>query len=108
MGIQQPSLWYQVALHCPDDGSGRPFDVAGFSFASSLGVVVGHNNDIAWGITNVYPDVNDQYRIKINPANPLQYEWNGKWRDMTVRDETISFGDGKPSVAIKVRQTHLG
>lgn len=108
VGIQQPSLWYQIALHCPDDGSGRPFDVAGFSFASSLGVVVGHNNDIAWGVTNVYPDVNDQYRIKINPTNPLQYEWNGKWRDMTVRDETISFGDGKRSVAIKVRRTHLG
>jgi len=108
LGIQQPSIWYQVALHCPDDGSGRPFDVVGFSFASSPGVVVGHNNNIAWGTTNVYPDVNDQYRIKINPANPLQYEWNGKWRDITVRDETISFGDGKPSVAIRVRQTHLG
>lgn len=104
LGIQQPSIWYQIALHCPDDGSGRPFDVAGFSFASSPGVVIGHNNDIAWGATNVYPDVNDQYRIRVNPANPLQYEWNGKWRDMTVRDETI----GKPPVAIKVRQTHLG
>jgi len=69
LGIQQPSIWYQVALHCPDDGSGRPFDVVGFSFASSPGVVVGHNNNIAWGTTNVYPDVNDQYRIKINPAN---------------------------------------
>ncbi len=108
LGIQQPSPWYQIALHCPDDGSGQPFDVTGFSFASSPGVVVGHNNDIAWGTTNVYPDVNDQYRIKINPANPLQYAWNGAWRDMTIRDETISFGDGKPPLVIKVRQTHLG
>lgn len=108
LGIQQPSIWYQVALHCPDDGSGHPFDVTGFSFAASPGVVVGHNNDIAWGTTNVYPDVNDQYRIRVNPANPLQYEWNGRWRDMTVRDETLSFGDGKPSVTFKVRQTHLG
>ncbi len=108
LGIQQPSIWYQIALHCPDDESGRPFDVVGFSFASSPGVVVGHNNDIAWGTTNVYPDVNDQYRIRVNPANPLQYEWNGGWRDMTVRDETILFGDGKPSLSIRVRQTHLG
>jgi penicillin amidase len=108
LGIQQPSIWYQIALHCPDDGSGRPFDVAGFSFAASPGVVVGHNNDIAWGVTNAYPDVNDQYLIKINPANPMQYEWNGKWRDISVRDETVSFGDGKPSINIKVRQTHMG
>jgi penicillin amidase len=108
LGIQQPSIWYQVALHCPDDGSGRPFDVTGFSFALIPGVIIGHNNDIAWGITNVYPDLNDQYLIKINPANPLQYEWNGKWRNMAVRDEIISFGNGKPSLSIKVRQTHLG
>ncbi len=108
LGIQQPSIWYEINLHCSDDGTGRPFDVAGFGFAATPGVVVGHNNDIAWGTTNVYPDVNDQYQIKVNPANPLQYEWNGKWRDMTVREETVSFGDGKPPVTIKVRETHLG
>jgi penicillin amidase len=108
MGIQQPSVWYEVALHCPDDGTGRPFDVSGFSFALFPGVVAGHNNDIAWGSTNVYPDVNDHYQIKVNPDNPLQYEWNGKWRDMTVREETLVFGNGKPSINIKVRITHLG
>jgi penicillin amidase len=108
LGIQQPSVWYEIALHCPDDGTGRPFDVSGFAFALSPGVVAGHNNDIAWGNTNVYPDVNDQYQIKVNPLNPLQYEWNGKWRDMTVREETIVFGNGKPPVKIQVRVTHLG
>ncbi len=108
LGIQQPSIWYEIALHCTDDGTGRPFDVAGFSFAASPGVVVGHNNDIAWGTTNVYPDVNDQYQIKVNPADPLQYEWNGAWRDMTVHEEPISFGDGKPVILVKVRVTHLG
>jgi penicillin amidase len=108
LGIQQPSIWYEVALHCPDDGTGRPFDVSGFSFALNPGVVAGHNNDIAWGSTNVYPDVNDHYQIKVNPANPLQYEWNGKWRDMMARDETLVFGEGKPSINFKVRITHLG
>jgi penicillin G amidase len=108
LGIQQPSIWYDIALHCPDDGTGRPFDVSGFAFALSPGVVAGHNNNIAWGTTNVYPDVNDHYEIKVNPANPLQYEWNGQWRDMTVRGETIVFGDGKPPIDIQVRVTHLG
>ncbi|HEY9161785.1 MAG TPA: penicillin acylase family protein [Desulfomonilia bacterium] len=108
LGIQQPSIWYEIALHCPDDGRGRPFDVAGFAFASSPGVVVGHNNDIAWGTTNVYPDVNDQYQIKVNPGNPLQYEWDGKWRDMTVHEESILAGNGKPPIVINVRKTHLG
>jgi len=108
LGIAQPSIWYEVGLHCPDDGTGHPFDVSGFTFAANPGVVCGHNNFIAWGTTNVYPDVNDQYMIRVNPDNPLQYEWDGKWRDMTVRDETISFGDGKPAITVKVRETHLG
>jgi penicillin amidase len=108
LGIGMPSIWYETALHSPDDGTGQPFDVAGFTFAASPGIVAGHNNNIAWGNTNVYPDVNDQYMIKVNPGNPLQYEWNGKWRDMAVREEKISFGDGKPPITVKVRETHLG
>ena len=108
LGIGMPSIWYEADLHAPDDGTGKPFDVAGFTFASFPGIVAGHNNHIAWGVTNVYPDVNDQYMIKVNPDNPLQYEWDGKWRDMTVREEKIAFGDGKPPVTIKVRETHLG
>lgn len=108
LGIQMPSIWYEVALHASDDGTGRPFDVEGFTFSSNPGVVVGHNSDIAWGTTNVYPDVNDQYMIRVNPANPLRYAWNGGWRDMTVRKEVIAFGNGAPSIEITVRETHLG
>ncbi len=108
LGIQMPSIWYEIALHCADDGTGQPYDVAGFAFAPSPGVIIGHNNNIAWGVTNVYPDVHDHYQLKINPDNPLQYEWNGKWRDMTVRNETIDFGDGAAPITFKVRETHLG
>ena len=108
LGIQMPSIWYEIGLHAADDGTGQPFDVAGFAFAPAPGVIIGHNNDIAWGVTNVYPDVHDHYQIKVNPDNPLQYEWNGGWRDMKVREETIKFGDGAAPITIKVRETHFG
>jgi penicillin amidase len=108
LGIQMPSIWYEIALHCADDGTGQPYDVAGFAFAPSPGIIIGHNNNIAWGVTNVYPDVHDHYQLKINPDNPLQYEWNGQWRDMTVRYETINFGDEASPITYKVRETHLG
>lgn len=108
LGIQMPSIWYEIDLHCTDDGNGQPFDVTGFTFTLSPGVIIGHNNNIAWGVTNIYPDVNDHYQIKVNPDNPLQYEWNGSWRDMTVRNETISFADGAAPINFKVRETHLG
>jgi penicillin amidase len=59
-------------------------------------------------MTNVGPDVFDLYRIRVNPDNPLQYEWNGEWRDMTLYEETIHFGDGEEPITIHVRETHLG
>ncbi|MFC2079532.1 penicillin acylase family protein [Candidatus Bipolaricaulota bacterium] len=107
LGIQLPTVWYQIGLHCVE-GDDPAFDVVGFTFPASPGVVVGHNGSIAWGISNGFPDVHDAYQLRVNPENPLQYEWNGEWRDMTVREETIRFGDGSESITIAVRETHLG
>ncbi len=108
LSIQMPSIWYQIGLHCQPASGESGLDVTGYTFALMPGVVIGHNSFIAWGVTNVGPDVFDLYRIRVNPANPLQYEWNGDWRDMTVHEETISFGDGAEPIAIQVRETHLG
>ncbi|MCL0098595.1 penicillin acylase family protein [Dehalococcoidia bacterium] len=106
--IMMPSIWYQIGLHLRPANGESPFSVTGFTFAATPGVVIGHNGYIAWGVTNVGPDVHDLYRIRINPDNPLQYEWNGKWRDMTLHEETIFFGDGQEPITILVRETHLG
>ncbi len=108
LGIQMPSIWYEVGLHCQPVGEACPYNVRGFAFPATPGVVIGHNESIAWGVTNVGPDTQDLYRIKVNPDNPLQYEWNGEWRDMTLIEETIQFGDGEPPVTLQVRETHLG
>ncbi|UCH43097.1 MAG: penicillin acylase family protein [Dehalococcoidales bacterium] len=108
LGIQMPSIWYQIGLHCHSASGEQLLDVTGFALSAVPGVVIGHNERIAWGVTNLAADVYDLYQIKVNPDNPLQYDWNGEWRDMTVHQETIRFGDGEPSVTIQVRQTHLG
>ncbi|MCC6613728.1 MAG: penicillin acylase family protein [Anaerolineae bacterium] len=108
LGIQMPSIWYEIGLHCQPVSDDCPLDVTGFAFAPSPAVIIGHNANIAWGVTNVGPDTQDLYRIQVNPDNDLQYRWNGEWRDMTVYDETINFGDGAEPVTIRVRETHLG
>ncbi|MCL4246951.1 MAG: penicillin acylase family protein [Anaerolineae bacterium] len=108
LGIQMPSIWYEIGLHCQPVSDACPMDVTGFAFSPSPAVIIGHNTNIAWGVTNVGPDTQDLYRIQVNPDNELQYRWNGEWRDMTVRDETINFGDGAAPVTIRVRETHLG
>jgi len=65
-------------LHCNALSAACPYDVTGFSFASSPGVIIGHNNRIAWGFTNLGPDVQDQFVERFNPDNPNQYEVNGQ------------------------------
>jgi penicillin amidase len=108
LGIQMPSLWYEIGLHCLPVTDTCSLDVVGFALAPSPGVIIGHNAEIAWGVTNTEADVQDLYLITLNPDNPLQYQWNGEWRDMTVIPETISFGGGEPSITFNVRVTHLG
>lgn len=108
LSIQAPSIWYEVGLHCQPVTDACPVNVRGFTFASSLGVIIGHNDTIAWGVTNVGWDVLDLYQLEINPDNDLQYRWNGEWRDITVREEIIRFGDGTEPVTLNVRETHLG
>ena len=108
LGIQMPSIWYEIGLHCSSEGGQSLLDVTGFTFAPMPGVVVGHNSSIAWGVTNNGPDVFDLYKIRVNPGNPFQYEWNGAWRDMTVREETIRFAGSDETAAIQIRETHLG
>ncbi len=107
LSSQMPSIWYQVGLHCRTVNETCPYDVVGFSFAGVPGVVIGHNADIAWGFTNVGPDVQDLYIEKINPQNPNQYEVNGEWVDMDIRTETIDVAGADP-VEVTVRSTRHG
>jgi penicillin amidase len=104
---QMPSIWYEIGLHCEPEGPNCPYNVAGYSFAGVPGVIVGHNDHIAWGFTNVGPDVLDLYIEKINPENPNQYEVNGQWVDMTAVKETIQVAGADP-VDLTVRYTRHG
>jgi penicillin amidase len=108
LGIMMPSIWYEIGLHCLPVTEDCPLDVVGFGLSASPGVVIGHNANIAWGVTNAGADVQDLYRIRVNPENPLQYEWNGEWRDMVVHEATLHFGDNEPAVNFQIRETHLG
>lgn len=107
LGIQMPSIWYEVGLHCAPQGPDCPLAVTGFSFAGAPGVIIGHNDRLAWGFTNVGPDVIDLFIEKLNPDNPNQYEVNGAWVDMQLVQETVSVAGGEP-VQVTVRYTRHG
>lgn len=107
LGIQMPSIWYENALHCQPKSGACPFDVTGFTFPGVAGVVAGHNDHIAWGYTNLGPDVQDLFIEKVNPDNPNQYEVEGKWTDFETRKETIDVAGGDP-VEIIIRISRHG
>lgn len=83
LGLQTPAIWYQSTLQSNEQ------NISGVTFAGIPGIIIGHNEDIAWGITNVGPDVQDVYIEKINPDNPNQYLYNDEWVDAEIITETI-------------------
>lgn len=98
---QLPSLWYQMGLHCRTLSAACPYDVAGYTFSGMPGVVIGHNQDIAWGMTNLGADVTDLYLEKVT-ANTYLYD--GKQVPFITHQETIKVAGGKSRV-ITVRET---
>ncbi|MEV5749743.1 penicillin acylase family protein [Actinoallomurus sp. NPDC052308] len=101
---QMPSLWYQAGLHCRTPSAACPFDVTGFTFSGVPGVIIGHNARIAWGFTNLGPDVTDLFLERVTGAT---YEYKGRQEPLTVRTEQIKVAGGKP-VTLTVRATRHG
>ena len=88
LGLSTPSIWYQMQLESPEQ------NVSGVIFAGIPGIILGHNEEIAWGVTNVGPDVQDLYIEKPNPDNPTEFQYDGKWEQAEVRDEPIKVKGG--------------
>ncbi|WP_037910504.1 penicillin acylase family protein [Actinacidiphila yeochonensis] len=99
-----PSVWYQMGLHCRTVSNACPYDVTGYTFSGMPGVIIGHNQDIAWGMTNLGADVTDLYLEKVT-ANTYLYD--GKQVPFKTRRETIKVAGGK-SRTITVRETNNG
>ncbi|HXD30037.1 MAG TPA: penicillin acylase family protein [Pyrinomonadaceae bacterium] len=91
-----PPIWYLVQL------SVRGMRVAGVTAAGVPGIIIGHNEYIAWGFTNVGTDVQDVYIEKFDPQNPKRYLTPSGWRDAEIRHEEIKvrkgFGDNSTNI----------
>jgi penicillin amidase len=100
----QPGIWYQNGLHCRVVGPSCPYAVSGFGFSGMPGVVIGHNADVAWGLTNLGADVTDLVLERIDGNT---YEYEGRRYPLDVRTETIEVAGGSP-VTVTVRSTRNG
>ena len=108
LGIQMPSLWYEVGLHCEPVGPNCGLNVVGASLPGIPGVILGHNDRIAWGFTFLRGDHEDYFIERLNPENPNQYEYRGEWLDMEIVREEIEVAGQDEPVVINVRSTRHG
>jgi penicillin amidase len=103
LGLMAPGIWYQ--MHHVVEGS---LNVTGVVLPGAPYVICGHNQDIAWGMTNVTVDDIDFYLETIHPTDSNQYMMDGAWREMKVVEERIAVkGQDDPVIRVN-RFTHRG
>ncbi|OZM79748.1 penicillin acylase family protein [Pseudonocardia sp. MH-G8] len=96
-----PGLRYLAHLSAPG------FDVIGAGEPALPGISIGHNGHIAFGLTIFPIDQEDLYVYETNPADPLEYRYQGRWEPMRVERETVPVRDGAP-VEVELRFTRHG
>jgi len=99
--LANPPFWWEAHLNCPT------MNVSGYAIAGVPGILMGHNRNVAWGVTNVVVDDVDFFIEKINPDNPRQYLYQGRWEEMKVVEETIRV-KGKDPVITEILLTRHG
>ncbi len=102
LGLNAPGIWYQ--MHQVIEGQ---LNVTGVMLPGAPFIISGHNDAIAWGMTNVMNDDIDFYQEEINPADSNQYKFNGNWKLLDIRKEKIAIKGGDTILRI-LKFTHRG
>ncbi|AMK74983.1 MULTISPECIES: penicillin acylase family protein [Methylomonas] len=87
LGLGVPNIWYRADLTYRDK------HIYGVTLPGLPAVVVGGNNDVAWGFTNVTADLVDLVRLELDTANPTRYRTPQGWREFAQHTETIKVKD---------------
>jgi penicillin amidase len=94
--VSLPSLRYIVHLNAPG------WNVIGSGEPPFVGVAIGHNERLAWGLTIVGTDQHDVFVEELNPANANEVRYNGRWEPLrVVREEIRVKGQSAQTVELK-------
>ena len=101
LGLFAPGIWYQ--MHQVAEGE---LNVTGLVLPGQPFVICGHNDSIAWGMTNVAVDDLDFYAETLN-EDSTQYLLDGEWKDLILKNEVIATKNGE-EIQETLRFTHRG
>jgi penicillin amidase len=88
LGLNLPSLWFEMQITTPS------FNVYGVSFPGAPAIIIGFNDNIAWGVTNAARDVRDYYKITFKDATKQEYWFNNSWRKTELDIAEYKMKDG--------------
>lgn len=99
LNLSLPSIWVEMQLSSPEE------NVYGVSIPGTPAIIIGFNENIAWGTTNGADDVKDWYKLKIN-EDYKKYELDGKWLDLNISVEEIKIRGRRPFYDTIYRSIH--
>lgn len=102
LDLTLPAIWYEVQIHTPD------INAYGVSAPGVPGIIIGFNEDVAWGVTNVGWDVLDWYTIKWADESRSAYVLDGQSQKVDYRIEEIYVKGQKEPVIDSVKYTVWG
>ncbi|MFW6597394.1 penicillin acylase family protein [Propionibacteriaceae bacterium Y2011] len=105
LATAMPSTFTQIGLHCTVKSEACPYDVVGFSFSGVPAVVIGHNANIAWGLTTPYVDTQDLFIEQVR-GNDVRY--GEEYEPLTTRTEQIWVRGEETPHTITVRSSRHG
>lgn len=101
LGMTLPSVWYEIQIHTPD------MNVYGVTLPGIPGVIIGFNEDIAWGVTNVSHDVTDFYKVSWANEDKSAYNFLNEVKEIESEADTILI-KGKEPFTQTLKYTELG
>ncbi len=101
LGLKLPSIWFAIQLATPQKNT------FGVTLPGTLGIIIGFNKHISWGVTNAERDVRDWYKITFKDNSKTKYYHNKTWKETSVRVENIKI-KGQETYVDSVYYTHHG
>ena len=102
MELSNPGFWYPIHLKSPE------INALGLSIPGIPGILIGHNENIAWGITSLSADVQDLFIGEFKNAHSLDYNDGTQWLKAQIIKSKIKIKNKKEPYIHKSTITHCG
>lgn len=97
LGLNLPSIWYEIQLTCPT------LNVYGVTIPGAPGVIIGHNDSIAWSVTNAERDVINNFSVEYGGNKKKTYKFQNNYIPFEYDVQTYKIKGGKDFIdSIKI------